>query len=261
MKRLEKYIILVFVISFSFWVLGAIYGQKLPLPLSLPISAFSFICPMIAAIILVRSENGPGGINLFIKGFFDLKRIRSRRWLITIFLLMPAILLASYLIMIVLGRSIPWPQVSLLDIPILFSIFFIGALGEEAGWSGYAAEPMLDRWTALRASVILGFIWATWHIIPFIQTSNSLVWIAWQSFFTIMFRVLITWIFVNTGKSVLAAILCHASYNVSVSLFPIGGSYYDPAITGVVTGVVVIIIVFLWGSKTFTRYRYKSTET
>ncbi|NIM46330.1 MAG: CPBP family intramembrane metalloprotease, partial [Nitrososphaeria archaeon] len=48
--------------------------------------------------------------------------------------------------------------------PILFLMFFILAIGEEVGWTGYAFERMEKRWNAFQASLILGIIWAAWHL-------------------------------------------------------------------------------------------------
>ena len=75
---------------------------------------------------------------------------------------------------------LPTPYIPILLIPVLLVIFYIGAVGEEIGWSGYAIDPMQNRWGALKASIILGLIWATLHIVPYIQTYNPPSWIAWQ---------------------------------------------------------------------------------
>jgi hypothetical protein len=71
-----------------------------------------------------------------------------------------------------------------------------------------------------------------------------------------MLRILIVWLYNNTGKSVLAAILFHDMVNVSEFSFPNEGSYYDPFITGAILVVIVVIVTFFWGSKTLARYRY-----
>ncbi len=50
-----------------------------------------------------------------------------------------------------------------------FFVYFIGALGEEVGWSGYIIEPLQNRYGALKASLVLGIIWAVWHIFHIIR--------------------------------------------------------------------------------------------
>ncbi len=69
-------------------------------------------------------------------------------------------------------------------------------------------------------------------------------------------RMVIVWIYNNTGKSVLAANLYHTTDNVSWSLFPNYGSHYNPRVTGMLTWLVVVLILFGWGAKALGRYRH-----
>ncbi len=147
--------------------------------------------------------------------------------------------------------NVPW-----LLAPVLFVAFFIGDAGEELGWSGYAIDPMQNRWGALKASFILGVVWALWHTIPFVQTHNPASWVVWQCLKTVAMRIVIVWIYNNTGKSVLAATLYHAADNLSWSLFPNYGSHYDPFVTGLITWLTAATVAFAWGAKTLARYRY-----
>lgn len=134
-------------------------------------------------------------------------------------------------------------------------MYFIAATAEELGWSGYAIDPMQNRWGALKASVILGVVWQIWHIIGDVQAHNTATWIVWHSLYSVGLRILIVWVYNNTGKSVFAAILVHTTDNVSWSLFPNYGSHYDPFIAFIITAVTAAIVTFLWGPKTLARYR------
>ncbi len=44
------------------------------------------------------------------------------------------------------------------------AIMGAGPLGEEGGWRGYLLPKLLDRMGELRASVMIGMIWALWHL-------------------------------------------------------------------------------------------------
>jgi uncharacterized protein len=139
-------------------------------------------------------------------------------------------------------------------------MYFITGMGEELGWSGYAIEPMQTRWGALRASLLLGVVWAIWHSIAFVQTQYPAGWIVWQCIKTVAMRMILVWIYNKTGKSVLAANLYHTTDNVSWSLFPNYGSYYDPVVIGLINSMIAVIIIFETRSNILTRYRQVRTN-
>ncbi len=248
-----KYFLLVFALAVPFYLFG---GGKLPLPINLPVSALGTFVPVIAASILSYQQDGFNGIKELLKKALDYKKIKNKIWYLPALLLMPLIYFLSYVVMRLTGLPLPDPiNIPLLMAPVLFVPFFIGDAGEELGWTGYAIDPMQNRWGAFKASLILGVVWAIWHAIPFIQTHNTANWIVWQCLFTVAARILIVWIYNNTGKSVLAAILVHVMSNLSWSLFPNYGSHYDPFVTGLIIWLVAVIVIFAWGPKTLTRYR------
>ena len=162
----------------------------------------------------------------------------------------------AYWVMHLVGLPLPEPDIPLLLVVILFPVFFMTAMGEEMGWLGYAIDPMQDRWGALKASIIMGAVWALWHLWGHIQTDNGSEWIIWQFLGSVPLRVLIIWLYNNTGKSILAGILFHAMVNVSEFSFPNYGSHYDPFISCIIFALVAAIVVFLWGPRTFIRYRF-----
>ena len=63
------------------------------------------------------------------------------------------------------------------------------------------------------------------------------------------------WLWNNTGRGLLPAVLVHTLYNVSWSLFPGSGSLYDPAVGGSILAVAAAIVTALWGPKTLARFR------
>jgi len=248
-----KFFLSVFALSLPFWLAGALTTLQL-LP-GLPVSALMFFCPVTAALILVYRENKTAGVTELLKRSFDYKRIRAKIWYAPIILLMPGVMVLSYGLMRLMGVPLPTPQFTVLAALAVFLAFFVAALDEELGWSGYVIDPMQDRWNALRASILLGLVWAAWHIVPYLQAHRSLAWIAWQCLFTVAARVLLVWLYNNTGKSVFAAAVCHAMLNVSIFLFPIYGSYYDPRVAGLITTFAAVLVTVGWGPRTLARYR------
>lgn len=253
-KTTVVFFILAFILSIPFLVIGSITGIQL-LP-GLPIAAFSTICPMLAALILAYWENKGAGVAELLKRAFDYKRIKVKIWYIPILLLMPFVMILSFCVIRLTGTPIPSPMIEVLITLILCVVFFIGALGEELGWSGYVIDPMQNRMGALLAGTILGLVWAVYHYIGLGQAHRSMEWIAWWSLGTIEMRVILVWIYNNTGKSVFATSLFHMTINVTWQLFPINGSYYDPRITSLILTLVTIIIIVLYNPQSFARKRH-----
>ena len=247
---------LVFALAIPFWVFGAMTGLQL-LP-GLPVAALMFVCPAIAALILAHRENGVAGAKALLKRAYDCKRIRAKVWYAPILLLYPCVMVLSYGVMQFAGTPVPAPPIVALTALLLCAGFFVGALGEELGWSGYVIDPLQNRWSALQASLVLGLIWAVFHFIALAEAHRSVAWIAWWSLGTVAARVIIVWLYNNTGGSVFATALFHTTLNVGWQLFPIDGSYFDPRITGSITAFVAAIIIVLWGPRTLARYRIPS---
>jgi uncharacterized protein len=249
-----KFFILVYALTLPFWLIGAVTGLQL-LP-GVPVAALAACCPMLAAMILIYRENKTAGVIALLKRSFDFKRIKAEVWYVPILLLMPAVSVLSFGVLRLSGTPVPDPQIRLLPLLILCIGCFILALTEELGWSGYAIDPMQDRWGALRASLVLGSIWAVWHYVALVQADRSVAWIAWWSLYSVTVRVIIVWLYNNTGQSVFAAALFHMMTNVSWQLFPVNGSFFDPRVTGLILALVVVIIVVFWSPRTLARYRY-----
>ncbi len=258
-RSLVAFFALAFALAAPFWVLGAIVAPPAGVPMSLPVSSLSVVTPLLAAAILTFRRDGARGIGGLLRRALDLRRLRPR-WLAATVLLMPTVAVAAYALLWVAGRPLPDPVIPLLTAPVLFGLFFLTALGEETGWTGFAIDPMLARWGALRASLLLGVVWAAWHVPLFLQQGNGLGYLAGQAFVLVVTRVLLVWLYVNGGRSVLAAIVAHAMMNVSDALFPNDGSAYDPVPIAVVTIAVVALVTFLWGARTLASWRFASAR-
>jgi len=221
---------------------------------------FGALIPTMAALILIYRENKISGVKELLKRSFDFQRIKSKIWYLPIFLLYPCIVAVQYGIAIMFGLQVPSPHFSFW-IPIMFVIVFIAALGEELGWMGYAFEPMQERLGTLKASVLLGVVWAAIHIPLFSVAGASPYWIMWQCIYIAVTRVLFVWIYSNTGKSLFAVSAIHATFNISWQFFPPSGgllvpSFYDPRNLALTVIILTVIVVFFWGPGTLTQYRF-----
>ena len=241
-KSVFIFFVLTLIFSIPFWLLNTINPIQL-LP-GLPISAISVFIPALTALILVYKNEHLSGALQLLKRSFDFNRVKNKSWYLAFIFINPAIAVLAYWVMRMTGMQIPnSTPLTFTAIP-LFVILFIAALGEEIGWSGYAAEPLQSRWGTLAAGLVIGLVWAAVHFVPLWQVNRSMEWIAWWSLGTISSRLIMTWLYTHTGKSVSAAAIFHAMINLSWQLFPVNGSFYDPRLFGLgALGFAIIIFV------------------
>jgi uncharacterized protein len=167
-----KFFLLVLLLSVPFYLLGAV-GGRLPILTGQPTSALMAFMPMIAALILVyRARGGEGAINL-LRRALDFDRVSSMRWVLVAACLLPIVAVLQYGALHLIGMALPAPQFAIAATPLFLVMYFVGAIGEEIGWQGYAYPELRTRYSAFFAAVLLGAFWALWHVIPFIQIGRT----------------------------------------------------------------------------------------
>jgi uncharacterized protein len=116
-----------------------------------------------------------------------------------------------------------WSLIFTLYLPTLFTTFLVNPIGEETGWTGFALPHLQKRFRPWLSAVILGAMWAIWHLPGFFVPSemgafnpvNFIFFVLLSSFV----RILWTWVTNHARGSGVAAILLHASSNaVSLAL-------------------------------------------
>lgn len=103
--------------------------------------------------------------------------------------------------------------VDLLIFPISFLTTTVvkGPLTEEIGWRGFALPRMLRSQRPLQASLVLGLIWFTWHL-PLLLTDPTRPALPF-ALSVMAFSVILTWLHLATGGSLLIAVLFHGAVN------------------------------------------------
>jgi membrane protease YdiL (CAAX protease family) len=144
----------------------------------------------------------------------------------------------------------------------MFSLGFDG-LGEELGWRGFALPRLLRRFSPLMASVIMGAVWAVWHVPMALTAGSPMSGIPFHHHLSHMFAVsiLFTWIFQNTRGSILLAILFHAANNVTFNVLPhfLPGAYATGVWAEVVRWATVLAVVKLAGPRHLARLQPAET--
>jgi membrane protease YdiL (CAAX protease family) len=103
---------------------------------------------------------------------------------------------------------------------VIFSTPF--QAGEELGWRGFALPRLSDRLGLPVASIIIGIIWAAWHL-PFFFFVNADKF--GQSFpvylvSVVALSVTMAWLYWRTGGSLLLVMLMHSAINNTTGTVP-----------------------------------------
>jgi membrane protease YdiL (CAAX protease family) len=264
-RSLLKFLLLLFGLATPCWILGAIYDVQI-FP-GLKLFQLPLAMPMTAALILIYRENGKRGVIALFKRTYDFRNIKSKIWFLPIIFIFPSIGFLNFWIQRLSGTSIPPPNFSIIVLLGYCTVFFM-TYGEELGLTGYAIDPMQQRFSALRSGILLGLVWAGYHIPGFIISGYySFGWIAWHALYTVVARVLFVWIYNNAGKSLFSMALSHWTFGLFWSLWPQENlqravPFYDPRICAIIAVIYVVLVVFLWGPKTLAQYKFaKSLQT
>jgi hypothetical protein len=241
---------LVFALSIPFWIVGAVTGYEFVS--GLPLAALMGVCPAIAALILTAREGGAGAVRALLSRIVDAGKV-SVSWLLLIVAINAAIWVLSFAILRATGVPVPPPHVSPAMIALVFIVFFLFAIGEELGWSRYAIDSRQEHRSELRAALMLGVIWASWHLLPLVQVHRAPVWIAWWCLGTVGMRVIMVRIYNATSGSVFSAILYHALANLAWLTFPVMGSYFDPRVNGLLVASVAVLVMVFSGARSLRR--------
>lgn len=214
--------------------------------------------PLVASLVLTYAGGGWRGLKELLK-----QGVRVRFgafWYGIVLLLFPLLAGGAAWLAQLAGETLPPSEAFAEPLSIPFSfiyIFFLGGpLQEEFGWRGYATDRLQKKWNALTASIVIGILWATWHLPLFFLPRAEAYYNrpVWGIFLTdVLVTVLLTWVYNNTNKSIIAAMLMHTTFNWSHYLFTtlftdLGGQIYF----GLLIAVVVIVIA-VWGPGRLTR--------
>jgi len=134
------------------------------------------------------------------------------RWYMFTFLIVIAGTAGQLTINKLLGNTFPG-SLFLAQLGNFLPLLILGPLSEEIGWRGYALGRLQTRWNGLASSLMIGVVWALWHLPLFfmvgtLQHELGLLFIGFLVGFMAN-SVCYTWLYNNTKKSLWSAILFH----------------------------------------------------
>lgn len=147
--------------------------------------------PALAAIIMAAVTGGKAGVKALLSRVV-LWRVGLPWYVIALGL--PTVLsIATAGLSYLLGAS-KSTQVGALT--VLELVLFVLVVGEELGWRGYALPLLLEKRSAVTASLILGVLWGLWHLPTFVVPGTPQYGLPLAAFvlLTIEYSILMTWV-------------------------------------------------------------------
>jgi membrane protease YdiL (CAAX protease family) len=219
--QVAVFFILTYLISWLVWIPVALF---IPSEESFhPLNFLGGFGPFLSALVVTWiAETGPG-LRQWLKTIFKF-RIGWRWHLLAWFVFPLIVALFQFSLYLLFGGKSDFSEAQswylyLLNVPI--TALFAGG-NEEPGWRGFALPKMLRKQTPITASLIIGVLWAGWHL-PLFFTSgwsgqgSSIIWFVIN---VVGLSFIMTWLFNKSSLSVIPVMLFHQATNHIWNYFP-----------------------------------------
>ena len=247
---LVAYFVLAFVITWLIWGLMIASAQGI-INIHFNWWHLGAFGPLVAALIVTGITGGGAGVRELVGRMFRW-RVEIKWILVT--LLGPVALFALAVVILRFSSGV-WPDISQHVAYPAFGwfgawlLFAILGMGEEAGWRGFALPRLQTQRSALSAALILGVLWALWHLPIFffhpgmmqiLETSavGGIIWVIGILTMSILF----TWLYNSARGSILMAALVHGGLNT----ITLGGGEQNAGMISafVLVAAIILIVVF-----------------
>lgn len=215
---------------------------------------FMLAGPSIASLTLTALLDGKPGLRQL---FARLRNWHFNwRWAAVAMLTVPILSISILWALSIVVSPIYKPQITLTNIAFGVVAGSLAGFFEEIGWTGFALPRLLSRYSPLASGLILGFLWAFWHIMADFWGNNSAFGLYWLPTFIIYFlmpliayRTLMVWVYKNSESLPLMQIM-HAFYSGTLGV--VGPT------TSVEEGLLwkALFAAALWVMLTFVIIRY-----
>lgn len=179
-----------------------------------PVFLLGVFAPGIVALALTALGEGRAGVTRLLARIGRWE-VGARWYLFAVSYLVLTKLVAAAIHRVIVGA---WPAFGDTPLPLMFGAVLVsiwGQAGEEVGWRGYALPRLATSLGLGGASIVLGIIWALWHLPLFFLPGGGS---EGQSFhvyllFVTALSVAVSWLYWKTDGSLLLVMVMHAAVN------------------------------------------------
>jgi hypothetical protein len=178
---------------------------------------FMLAGPSLSGVLLTAYFEGKSGLRDLLRR--EKKWRFSWTWAAVAMLTVPVLSTGALLALSALVSPIYRPEVTMAKLGFGIAAGALAGFFEEIGWTGFALPRLQSRYTPLASGLILGVLWAFWHIMADFwgnHAASGLFWLPTFIIFWLMpltaYRVLMVWVYRN-GKSLPLMQIMHAFYS------------------------------------------------
>lgn len=178
----------------------------------------------IALLLTARSE-GSSGVAALLRRILKAD-VPWRLYIVALTYMAGVKIAAAALHRLATGGWPPFGDGSLALIPLSIALSTPFQAGEEIGWRGFALPRLADRFGWRVASVLLGIIWALWHLPQFYIAGADTYhqsFVVW-GLQVVAISVALAWLYAKSGGSLLLVMLMHSAINNSKDIVPSGAA-------------------------------------
>ncbi|CAM3307732.1 CPBP family intramembrane glutamic endopeptidase [Aequorivita lipolytica] len=191
---------------------------------TMPIIILGAFGPLAGALFALRKGQGDKGSTVkYLRSFLDL-HLGWKGYIFPLVILGSSTFIAWFLPELFGEKRLPMLLPSVwVFVPYLLMMIFLGGGQEEFGWRGYALPLLEKRFGIWYANIILGVIWACWHLPLWFITGSSQTYMNFGGFILLLvgYSFIFSWIRKISGNRPFSGLYTHGVANAFMPLMPV----------------------------------------
>jgi membrane protease YdiL (CAAX protease family) len=224
-----RFFVIAFIWSWIIWaplVLGSLKIIAIPdnlmSILTIPVIMLGVFGPMVGALSALYQEQGKGSSKKYLRSFLDF-HLGWKTYIFSIIIFGVSTFIAWFLPELFGEKRLPMLLPSIwLFIPYLIMMILLGGGQEELGWRGYALSILENKFGICLANLILGLIWACWHLPLFLINGASQSYMNFGGFILLIvgYAFILSWFREMSGNRPFSGMFVHGLFNAFIPLMP-----------------------------------------
>jgi membrane protease YdiL (CAAX protease family) len=224
-----RFFIITFLLSWVLWsplVLVSLriipVSDRLLSVIRFPVIMLGAFGPLAGALFDILHSKGKGSVKKYLQSFLDIN-LGWKAYIFPILIFGGSTFIAWFFPELYGEKrlSMLLPSVWVF-IPTLLFMVFLGGGQEELGWRGYALPVLENKFGVWFANIILGILWALWHIPTWFITGTTQSHMNFPGFILLMtgYSFIFSWIRKISGNRPFSGMYAHGLANAFIPLMP-----------------------------------------